>query len=477
MTFGQFLSILRARWWVVLAVLGLALVVAVGLSLLLPKKYTASASVVVDMKPDPVSAIAFGGMASPGYMATQVDIIRSERVAQRVVRLLRLNENAEVRADWQDETKGQVPLEVWLAARFANQLDVIPSRESSVITVAYTSPSASFAAGMANAFVQAYLDTALELRTDPARQFSSFFDARTKEARDALEKAQSRLSAFQEKSGIIATDERLDVETSRLNELSSQLTALQAISAESGSRQAQAQGQQADRLQEVLNNSLIAGLKADVARTEANLQQLSTRLGENHPQLQEARAALAEQRAKLEAETRKVTGGVGVTNTINRQREGEIRAALAAQREKVLGLKAVRDEGSVLQRDVENAQRAYDALQQRFLQTSLESQNTQANVNVLTRASVPLEPASPRLIYNTLLATFGGTLAGLLVAFGLEALDRRVRTLDDVTAALGLPVLGVIPSTRGRRLLGGHRVPALKNRLVPELPVPAKGNT
>ena len=61
-----------------------------------------------------------------------------------------------------------------------------------------------------------------------------------------------------------------------------------------------------------------------------------------------------------------------------------MRAALEAQRAKVLRMKAVRDEGLVLVRDVENAQRAYDAVLARFTQTSLESQTTQSNVNVLT---------------------------------------------------------------------------------------------
>jgi hypothetical protein len=78
---------------------------------------------------------------------------------------------------------------------------------------------------MANAFVQAYMDTALALRVNPARQYSGFFDQQVKDARDALEKAQAKVSAFQKAKGIIATDERLDVENARLNELSSQLVA------------------------------------------------------------------------------------------------------------------------------------------------------------------------------------------------------------------------------------------------------------
>jgi chain length determinant protein EpsF len=475
MTFGQFLSILRARWWVVALVLGLTVATTLLVSLLLPRQYTATASVVVDFKPDPVSAFAFGGGASPAYMATQVDIIRSERVAQRVVRNLKLNENPQVRQQWLDETGGEGNIEVWLASVFQKQMDVVPSRESSVIAVSYKAPDPRFAAGLANAFAQAYIDTALELRTDPARLYSTFFENRAKEARETLEKAQSKVSVFQKQAGIIATDERLDVETARLNELSSQATMMQALLAESASRQAQAQSGQGDRMQEVLSNANVSQLKADISRAEAQLQQLATRLGDKHPQVEEAKASLAELRSRLDAETRKVTGSVTVSANINRQRLAEVQRALQAQRDKVLKMKAVRDEGLVLLRDVENAQRSYDALLQRFTQTSLEGQTTQSNINLLTQATPPLEPSSPRLLLNTLLSIFLGTLLAVGTALLLELKDRRVRNVDDVVEALGLPVLGLMPKPGTQLQLGAGRVSPMQQRLMAPLPQSTQG--
>lgn len=475
MTVGQFLSILRARWWLVLLVLALTVGTTLLVSLLMPKQYTATASVVVDFKPDPVSAVMYGGMASPGFMATQVDIIRSDRVAQRVVRNLKLNENPQIRQQWQDETDGKGSIESWLGNVFQRQMDVVPSRESSVINISYKAPDPRFAAGLANAFMQAYIDTALELRVDPARQYSTFFENRSKEARDTLEKAQARLSTFQSENGIIASDERLDVESSRLNELSSQLTALQAISAESSSRQTQAQGAQSDRLAEVLNNGLVGQIKADVSRSEARLQELTTRFGDNHPQVVESRASLAELRSRLDQETKKVTGGVTVSNTINRQRESDIRRSLEEQRAKVLKMKAVRDQGMVIMQDVGNAQRAYDAVLQRFTQASLEGQSTQSNLNVLTQAVPPIEPSSPRVVFNTLFATFGGTLAGLLLAFGLEFLDRRVRSIEDLSESLGLPVIGLMPKPGGKAKLGKGRTSLMQQRILAPLPQATKG--
>ena len=475
MTFGQFLSILRARWWLALLILVLTVLGTLGVSLMLPKQYKAIASVVVDFKPDPISAAIYGGIGSPALMATQVDIIKSDRVAERVVRNLKLNEDPRVRQQWLDEGKGVGTIEAWLGGVFQRSMDVEPSRESSVISVSYRATDPRFAAGLANAFVQAYVDTTLELRVDPARRYSSFFETRSREAREALELAQSRVSKFQADKGIIATDERLDVENARLNELSSQFTTVQAISAESGSRQTQAQGSQADRLSEVLNNPIVGQLKADINRGEAALQQLGTRLGERHPQVLEARANVAELRARLQAETAKVSGGVTVSNTINIQRAAEIRRSLEAQRAKVLRMKAVRDEGLVLLRDVESAQRTYDAILARLTQTSLEGQSTQSNVNQLTRAVAPVEATTPRVLRNTILSVVIGALLAVAVVLLLELRNRRVRSIADVVVALDLPVLAVMPGTGAVARLSARRHSTLQQRLLAPLPQPSKG--
>jgi succinoglycan biosynthesis transport protein ExoP len=473
MTITQLFSILRARWRISLAVFLVVVISVVGISLLLPKQFSAVASVVVDAKPDPVSAMLYPGMASPAFMATQVDVIRSDRVALRVVRDLKLNENPQIREQWRDATGGEGSIEVWLAESFQKSMDVKPSRESNVIEVSYKAPDRRFAAGLANAFVQAYIATTLELRVDPAKQYTTFFDTRLKDARETLEKAQTRLSGFQKENGLIASDERLDIENTRLVELSSQLVALQALLAESGSRQTQANGASADRIQEVLNNPLISSLKGDLSRAEVRLQELQSRLGENHPQVQEVRANIAELKIKVSAETTRVTGGVGVSNTINRQRESEIRAALEAQRAKLLKLKATRDEGSVLLHDVENANRAYDAVQARFNQTSLESQTTQSNVSVLTAATPPLQHSSPKVVLNALIAIFGGTLLAVASAIAVEMIDRRVRGPQDLLAIVGLPILGVMPKPLGAR--ESRKALQMQQRIVGALPSAHKG--
>ncbi|WP_418320798.1 chain length determinant protein EpsF [Piscinibacter sakaiensis] len=480
MTFGQFLSILKARWWAMLAVLVLTVGTALGVSLLLPKKYTASASVVVDFKPDPLSASLYAGMPPTALMATQVDIIGSDRVALKVVKNLKLTENPEVRSQWLEATNGEGSLEQWLASNFQRQLDVKPSRESSVITVAYSAPDPRFAAGLANAFVQAYVETVLELRVDPARQYNNFFDTRAKEAREALERAQAKLSEYQKENGLIATDERFDVENQRLNELSSQLVALQALASETRSRSAQASGESGTQIQEVINNPLVSGLKADLSRAEAKLHELNARLGVNHPAVIEAKASTESLRNRIEQESRRVAGGVGLNANVSSRRLADVQAAYNAQRSTVLKMKAVRDEASVLVRDAENAQRAFEAINQRLNQTSLESQTQQSNVNILSAAAPPSQPSSPKILLNTALAVFLGSLLAVGSALMMELTDRRVRSSRDVVDTLGLPLIGVLPGAtkklRGKkskaaiaqqqdqeqRVISGRRLMSLK---------------
>ncbi len=473
MSYGQFVSILRARWKLALAVFLLIVGLGVAVTLLLPKQYTASASVVVDARPDPVNPFQIGSTAS--LIATQSDIILSDRVARRAIRSLKLAQNPQVRQQWQDDQGGKGDIETWLAGLFSKNLAVVPSRDSNVITVSYKAPDPNFAAAIVNAFVQSYIDTTLELRVSPARQCTSFFDQRTKEAREQLESAQTRVSEFQRSKGIIASDERLDIESARLNELSSQLVMLQAVASESGSRQAQAIGASGDRLQEVLTNPLVSGLKADLTRAEGKLQELNARYGSNHPQVIEAQANITELRSRIDVEIKRVMGGVGLTNTINRQREAQTRAELELQRTKVLKMKAVRDEGAVLLRDLDNAQKTYDAVVARFNQTSLESQTTQSNVNVLSSAPVPIEPSFPKPFLNFAVAFVLGILMAVGIVMIREILDRRTRSIEDVKGFLGLPVIGVLPGVQTTRRASKRRHLMIQQRVLGHLPAPKGG--
>jgi succinoglycan biosynthesis transport protein ExoP len=466
MTVRQFLTLLRARWLLALGVLLLALAITAAFTWMLPKQYAATATVLIDVKsPDPIAGMVFPTMGQPSYMATQTDIIESERVGLRVVRNLRMTDSADMRLQWQKATRGAGSFEVWLAELLLKNLDVKPARESNLIQIRFKSVDPRFSAAVANGFAQAYIDTTLELRVDPARQYSSFFDGRAKQLRDEVEKAQDRLSSFQKSSGLLATEERVDIETARLNELSSQLVALQAVSADSRSRQAAARDS-ADRLQDVINHPVVTGLRGELSRQEARLLEFSARLGDQHPQVLELQAHIGGLRAKIEQETQRLSGSLTVSNDINTARLSLIRAALDAQRARVLRLKEQRDEAAVLLREVEHAQRAYDMVMVRHSQMLLESQNTLTNAAVLVPATEPYRPASPQPLLNLLIGGCAGVFAAIALVLLREATDRRVRSVDDLVRDLGLPVLGSMLGREPRRWFGGRARHLLPPRLL-----------
>lgn len=474
MNLHQFIGILRARLWVVALVFLLTVVTAVVVTLLLPKRYVGNASVLIDVRQDPLAGVLLPERAVPQAVTTEIDVMRSQRVARKVVRNLRLAENADIRNQWQAETQGAGTIEQWLVDTFQTSLEIVPSPESNVVTLSYTAPDPRFASAMANAFAQAYIDTNLELRVDPAKRFSGFFDTQLKDAREKLEVAQKRLSDFQRTNGIIATDERLDVETARLNELSSQLVAIQALSSESRSRQVQAAGSAGDRTQEVLTNPVINQLKTEMSRAEARLKELGSRYGDQHPLVIETRANIDELNARIQSETRRVTGGVRVSANINAQREAEVRAALAAQRTTVMGMKRVRDDAAVLLRDVDNASRTYESLQVKFNQASIESRANTGGAHVLTEAVPPVEPSSPKLGLNLALAVFAGGLLAIGAALVLEMIDRRVRSPFDLARGMGLPVLGVLPKAGARQ--SARYAAQVQQRVMGRLPAPGRGS-
>jgi polysaccharide biosynthesis transport protein len=468
MNFARLFQVVLARWKSVSVVFIICAILGVVIAYFVPKSYTSQATVVVDAKTDPVAGVA--QIMTPNYLMTQVDIIKSTRVSNLVIRQIKLDQNQALR-DQYTSSKIQTTFDEWLSSLLQKALVAEAGRGSNVIKISYTSTDSKFSALMANAFVRAYLDTILEMRIEPARQYAEFFDDRSKKLREAVEKAQSKLSAYQKEKGLIGSDERSDIENSRLAELSQQLLQAQAAAIEASSRQKQAQ-LASDRSQEVLTNGLINGFKTDLAKQETRYQELISKYGDAHPQVVEAQVTIRDIKSKIEFETKRISGASVVTTSISRQKEAEIKAALEGQRSKVLKLKEVRDDLTVLQRDLENSQKVYDNVQQRLNQSTLESQNQQSNVSVLSQAEVSTESSSQIFLKNAVKALAASFGIAFLAAFLLEFLDKRVRVLEDVSEFIDLPVIGIMPKPDKSSFFGRVKQTPLQRRLLRQLPGP-----
>lgn len=442
MSLHQFFSILRARRLLVALILLSTLALALAWIVLRPTHFTARAPVLVDVRTDPVGGSAVQGMIAPSFMATQIDIVRSDRVAQRVVEMLRIDKDPAELKRWRERTEGKGSPQAWFARELQTRLDVKPARESNIINVSWKGDTAAEAARVANAFAQAYLDTSLELKTDPARGYAVWFDDQVKAARQNLSNAQTKLSAFQERTGIVSSDERTDYETARLNELSSQLTVVQGQTTESQSKRG---GR--DTVNDVMQSPLINGLRGEIAKLEGKVEEGAAYLGANHPQMQRMRAELAALRGRLASETARITTSVDTSYEVGKSRERELQAAVAAQKARVMGLNKHRGELAMLQRDVDSAQKAFEAVSASASQSRLQSLTNQTNVMRIAPAVEPLEPSGPTAIQVMLIAAFAGLLLAIAGALLAELMNRRVRSVEDLSMVTQLPILATVSGT------------------------------
>src|SRR5688572_2316709 len=159
MNLRQYFFMFRVRWRLALGIMLGTVAIAVPVILMLPKQYTASTSLGVDIKsPDAITTLLM-----PTNLASQEEIIRSERVTQKVITTLALDANPQLRELWQASgARGR--FEHWLVEELQRRLTVVPSRRGdNIITIQYRSASPPEAAAVANAFAKHYADAAIEM--------------------------------------------------------------------------------------------------------------------------------------------------------------------------------------------------------------------------------------------------------------------------------------------------------------------------
>ncbi|MGE5616232.1 MAG: chain length determinant protein EpsF, partial [Bacillota bacterium] len=457
--FQQFLLALRGRLKIFFALLGATVVTVAIVTFFMPRTYDAYVSVLADVKDEQMlNAPAGSPRLQQGYMQTQIDILQSQRVAREVVEKLKLADNPRVRAEFQ-RRGGRGAIEDWIASGLLADLKV-DSSQSSVIQLKYSSSDPKFAANVANAFANAYVDTSLKLRTEPTKEAAAWFDDQLKDLRKQLETAQAKLAAFQREKGILVNDERLDVETTRLTELSNESLKAAEANYDASARVGQARGRRGiDSAPDVIANPLVQTLKAELLKDETKLHELSTRIGPNHPEYRQVQAEVQALRERIATESNKVVGSVESVAGQNSARLAALQRDLDAQRKKVAELRDARSESQVLLRDVDTAQKAYEAALSRYLVNKVESGARQTNVAVLSPATEPLMPAKPKVPLNIALGIFVGMLLGFTAVFFLELLDRRVRSNADLEIAMDAPLIGSLSAWQPSRLLGGGDSP------------------
>jgi chain length determinant protein EpsF len=441
MNIKQILLLLKLRWWLVLLLFALIVGASTAVSLVLPKQYTATTTLRLDSKVDPALAAFFPNAGNPTFVADQANIIASDRVAGRVVKLLGLDNNPQAVEQWREATEGRGTLESYYGELLLTNLRVNPSPQSSTLIVSFSGKDPKFAAAVANTFSKAYLDYMIEIARQPANEALKVFDDRLRVLRTELQAAQDRLSAFQQKSGVVISNDRLNLEQQSLASAESALAAAQTAEAEANSRRSTSGTELSGDVQ---SSPVVQGLKTQLAAEETRLREISEIYGPRHPQWIQLDAKVKSLRSQLNSEMARVTGAAESGVQTAKMRTSELKAQVEQRKRTVLTMQSQRDEASVMLRDLDTAQKAFDAVSQRRAQLQTEILTNQAPASVLSPAVEPLMHSKPNIPKNIALGVVMGLLTGMVAAIAMEFLNRRVRSEDDMLAAEGVPVIGVI---------------------------------
>jgi len=449
MTLSQFFNVIRGRYKIVVATMAAVMVLTVIVCLLMPKRYTATTHVVVDLLSQDLiagSSASLSANSSSSYIPTQVAIISSANVAQRVASKLHLDQNAASHAAWLRATEGHGDELAWHANELEKHLSVKSTLDSNIVSISFTSPSAPQSALIANAFTNAYLDTTVELRDEPAKGMAKWLSARVEEARTSLNQVQDRVTEFQHDHSIVTNDERFDTETQQLAMLSQQLVDVQGQNADTKSKLESISIDGTTR--DVAHDTMIMRIKNDLSDLQQKLSESSAFFGKNHPTSVQFKIRVEALQSQLEQETARVKASLTSDAAAGATKEQLIVAAMAERKERLSGLRAQRAVLEQLIKDRDAAQSAYQELNQKYIQTRLLAYSVQTNVSVLSPALEPLRPSAPKPLLYGAAAAVAATLLGIALAFLCEIQDRRVRSEEELEMVLRTAVLGRRPLNR-----------------------------
>lgn len=408
MSLSQFWRILWARKLLILATTIFCLAGGIVAISIVPPRWKAETHVYLNLlKPDPVTGEVLG-LAARSYVATQIKLISDYGVAGLAVDKLGWLSDPDLIQQYQRRPQTDTrDFRRWLAQRVIDGTRADLLDGSNILDITYTGQNQEGAKAIVSAVTQAYLDTTLAYRRSEANKNADWFATQSEKAKQSLLAAQAAVATYERENGIVMRDEKTDIDSARLASLASQ--------------------------NDTATLGGVSGLDAQIADVDSAIKQASETLGPNHPQLQ----ALKAKRAMLmslaaQSGSSSEAAGAGLS-----ARVAAAKAAVIGNRDKLARL-------TVLQSEVDIRKDQYDKTLAREADFRQQAAVVDPGVSALGTAFVPDQPSFPNrpLIIGGSLGL--GLVFGLLIALLVELLDRKVRSAEDLTAALGLPVLAVL---------------------------------
>jgi len=477
---GEYWSVLRKRKWVVIASLAVVVAVAALASFRATKVYEAVGRIAI-FRETPMSLLDKDPAEAPDEdsldIDTQIKILQSDTVALEVVKRLELHRNPlVVGAAAQNSTSAfgtsseiDPKLQPALLDFVHKNLRIVPVPKTRVVEIHFTSTDPRLAADAANATAAAFVEQNFKTRYEATVQTSEWLSRQLADLQVRSEAAQEKLAQYQKENGIVGADEKQNVIISKLDELNKELTAAETDRIRKEALYRMALSGDPTLLSKVTEDSLLERLRAQEADLSTQLAQLSTQFGPAYPKILELNQQLDQVRKSIENERKRTASQLESDYTAALERERLLRKAFEQQKAHANSLNEKAIEFNILKRDVETSRALYDGLLQKLKEAGLMASLRSSNVRIVDPARVPMVPARPNIPRNLQIAFAAGLLGGIGLAFVTEALDRTIRTPEQVQMTSGLATLGVIP-------LEGSVASGKRLSFLPALPSPNRSS-
>jgi succinoglycan biosynthesis transport protein ExoP len=393
------------------------------------------------------------------------------------------------------------PMEEALAGALSGMVKANIRRGTRLIDLFVTNHDPVMAQRLAEAVGREYIRNSIERRAAFSQETLRYLVEEEERLKINLQKSESAVAEYkaqtpdalqlgggttstgsQAGSGAGAGGTRGGMVEDKLQDLNNKSTAAKTerLRLEGELRQIEQAGDNIDNLITIPSISaaaLVNETRRSVAQIEAEIATLSLRYKEKHPKMMSARAALREAKDSLR---RAVMGQPPILrNAIEQAKatEGNLQEAIQDQQGVAVALNRAAIGYQELARQAETDRALYESVLRQIKAIDL-TKDVKANaVSIAERAGVSRSPVNPIPSKAITLGLLGGLAVGLAFVFGIDALDRSVKTVDQAEATLGLPVLAAIPETKmGDAKQGKKRAKkdvareAAKYRLVDEAP-------
>jgi succinoglycan biosynthesis transport protein ExoP len=442
-------AMLAARKVLIGVVATTTIAAAVAVSFLLPKTYTATAEIYIEYRgADPILGRQFSAMQDESYMATQIDVLKSDDVARYVIEATRAMEQPTVKE--LIAQKGEAVLRSGLLKAIVAELQVVPKRNSRVLDVQYSSKDPAFARDALNAAIKGYMEVNNKIHATPARTRQEQYSGQLVALQTEVDRIQREITAYQQKEGIVDADERLDTGSRQFSDLNGRLLTVQAAQSEAGTRRKAIQtllskGTKAYDIPDISRQEGVRDVKLRLIDVESKLSEASGVLGPNHPRyksLETDRVALL---AQLDRASSSALQSIEQEEKRFADQAARIQSDIAVRQQQLLEMKKHRDVIASYQRQLTSAQQIYNSAVARYDEILIQSNVSSPTIALLQWAEKPVRHAKPNIVNNVVVSIPGGVLLGLLCALLLEFSYRRMRCVEDLRTCLPVPVLGVAP--------------------------------